>query len=42
MNFIELFFLAIGLSMDTFAAIVCAGLDMTKATGCVPLYRRYA
>ena len=29
MNFIELFFLAIGLSMDAFAVAVCAGLTMT-------------
>ena len=31
MNFIELFFLAVGLSMDAFAAAVCAGLAMPKA-----------
>ena len=31
MNFIELFLLAVGLSMDTFAVAVCAGLTMTKA-----------
>jgi len=32
MNFIELFILAIGLSMDAFAVAVCAGLTMPKAT----------
>ena len=32
MNFIELFFLAIGLSMDAFAVAVCSGLAMTRAT----------
>ena len=31
LSFIELFFLAIGLSMDTFAVAICAGLSMTKA-----------
>ena len=29
MNLIELFFIAVGLSMDAFAAAVCAGLTMT-------------
>ena len=32
MNFIELFLLAIGLSMDAFAVAVCLGLTMPKAT----------
>ena len=32
MNFIELFLLAVGLSMDAFAVAVCAGLTMPKAT----------
>jgi len=32
MNFIELFILAVGLSMDAFAVAVCAGLTMQKAT----------
>jgi len=31
MNFIELFLLAVGLSMDAFAVAVCAGLTMQKA-----------
>ena len=31
MNFIELFLLAVGLSMDAFAVAVCAGLTMKKA-----------
>jgi len=31
MTFIELFFLAVGLSMDTFAVAICAGLTMTQA-----------
>ena len=30
MNFIELFLLAVGLSMDAFAVAVCAGLTMTR------------
>ena len=32
MSFIELFILAIGLSMDAFAVAVCAGLTMPKVT----------
>ncbi|MCL1941478.1 MAG: manganese efflux pump MntP family protein [Synergistaceae bacterium] len=32
MNFIELFFLAVGLSMDTFAVGICAGLTMARVT----------
>jgi putative Mn2+ efflux pump MntP len=32
MHFIELFLLAVGLSMDAFAVSVCAGLTMPKAT----------
>ena len=32
MNFIELFFLAIGLSMDAFAVAVCLGLSLQKAS----------
>ncbi|MCL2517107.1 MAG: manganese efflux pump MntP family protein [Oscillospiraceae bacterium] len=32
MNLLELFILAVGLSMDTFAAAVCKGLSMRKAT----------
>ena len=32
MNLIELFFLAVGLSMDAFAVAVCAGLTMKKIT----------
>ncbi|MDR0861635.1 MAG: manganese efflux pump MntP family protein [Oscillospiraceae bacterium] len=32
MNFIELFLLAVGLSMDAFAVSVCAGLSLDKAT----------
>ena len=31
MSFIELFLLAIGLSMDAFAVSICAGLTMTKS-----------
>ena len=31
MNFIELFFIAVGLSMDAFAVAACAGLTMKKA-----------
>ena len=30
MGFIELFLLAVGLSMDAFAVAVCAGLTMQK------------
>ena len=30
MSFIELFLLAVGLSMDAFAVAVCAGLTMPK------------
>lgn len=32
MNFIELFVLAVGLSMDAFAVAVCTGLGMTKVS----------
>jgi putative Mn2+ efflux pump MntP len=32
MSFVELFFLAIGLSMDSFAVAICAGLSMEEAT----------
>jgi len=32
MNLPELFFLAVGLSMDAFAVAICIGLTMTKAT----------
>jgi len=32
MNFIELFLIAVGLSMDAFAVAICAGLTMNKAT----------
>ena len=32
MNLLELFILAVGLSMDAFAVAVCAGLTMPKAT----------
>ena len=32
MGFVELFFLAVGLSMDAFAVSVCKGLGMKKAT----------
>jgi len=32
MSFAELFFLAIGLSMDAFAAAICIGLTMAEAT----------
>ena len=32
MNLIELFILAVGLSMDAFAVAICAGLTMPKAT----------
>lgn len=32
MSFIELFFLAIGLSMDAFAVAICAGLAMKQAS----------
>ena len=32
MGFFELFFLAVGLSMDAFAVSVCKGLSMKKAT----------
>lgn len=32
MNLLELFFIAIGLSMDAFAVAACFGLTMTKAT----------
>ena len=32
MSFIELFLLAVGLSMDTFAVGICAGLTMAKAS----------
>ena len=32
MSFIELFLLAVGLSMDAFAVSICAGLGMTKIT----------
>jgi len=32
MNLIELFILALGLSMDAFAVAICAGLTMPKAT----------
>ena len=32
MNLIELFVLAVGLSMDAFAVAICAGLTMPKAT----------
>ena len=31
MNLVELFFLAVGLSMDAFAVAVCAGLNMKKS-----------
>ena len=32
MNFIELFLIAVGLSMDAFAVAICAGLTMPRAT----------
>lgn len=32
MNFIELFLIAFGLSMDAFAVSICSGLNMQKAT----------
>ena len=32
MGFLELFLLAVGLSMDAFAVSICKGLSMTKAT----------
>ena len=32
MNLLELFIIAVGLSMDAFAVAVCAGLTMSKAT----------
>ncbi|EIW21416.1 hypothetical protein FA11_4714, partial [Pelosinus fermentans A11] len=32
MNLVELFILAVGLSMDAFAVAICAGLTMKKAT----------
>ncbi len=31
MNFVELFFIAVGLSMDAFAVSICLGLSMQKA-----------
>ena len=32
MSFLELFLIAVGLSMDAFAAAICAGLTMTRVT----------
>ena len=32
MNFLELFIIAVGLSMDAFAVAICTGLSMKKPT----------